>query len=55
MKRTVLRFEVELEGPTVSGDRFRNWLLATEPEEEWREDQFRVVEVDLLREDGVDR
>lgn len=52
MKRTVLRFEVELEGPTVDGGRFRDWLLDVQPDEEWREDMFRVVQVQLLREDG---
>lgn len=46
----MLKFEVELEGPTVDGERFRNWLLDVEPEQEWREDMFRVVQVEVLEE-----
>lgn len=52
MKRTTVKLEVELEGPTVSGMNFRDWLLeAQQSEDTHREDLFRVVEVQVLGED----
>lgn len=51
MKRVLVLMQVELEGPTVSGERLRDWLLDAEPEETFSEDQFRVLRADVLGED----
>lgn len=56
MKRTTLTIKVELEGPSVGGQNFRNWLLDAEhPEETHWENEFRVVDVEVLEEDGCGR
>lgn len=51
MKRVLVLMQVEVEGPTASGDNLRNWLLDKVPDEVYREDNFRVIRADVLGED----
>lgn len=51
MKRVLVLMQVEVEGPTASGDNLRSWLLDKVPDEIYREDNFRVIRADVLGED----
>lgn len=52
MKRTVVKLEVELEGPMAAGDNLRHWLLDRVPSDDtFPEDRFRILHVSVLEED----
>jgi len=53
VKRTTVQLEVELEGATVSGSSFVDWLTEIHDRLGWTylEDRFRIVDAQVLSED----